>query len=258
MLWMKIKYDIILIGFQLYQTVYLEIKIIYRYQEIEMHRIYIVEDDTVIASTLCEHLGQWGYDVKTAENFKEVLSEFSSFSPHLVLLDIGLPFFNGYHWCNEIRKVSKVPVIFISSASDNMNMVLAMQMGADDFIAKPFDLNVLLAKIQALLRRAYEFSENMELLEHRGVILNVLDATVYCGTEKLSLTKNEFRILQLLMQSKGKILSRENLISALWENDSFIDDNTLTVNMTRIRKKLDVIGVKNFITTKKGIGYLIE
>ena len=192
------------------------------------------------------------------EDFTQVMAEFVSFSPQLVLMDISLPFFNGYYWCNEIRKVSKVPIVFLSSAADNMNIVMAINMGADDFIAKPFDPNVLTAKIQAMLRRSYDFSGQMNLIEHRGAILNTSDATLMYEGERIELTKNDYRILQILMENKGNVVSRDMLMTRLWETDSYVDENTLTVNMARLRKKLEQAGLKNFITTKKGIGYLVE
>lgn len=143
-----------------------------------MHRIFIVEDDAAIAAALQKHLTTWGFDVRCAEDFRNVLAECTAFDPQLVLLDITLPFYNGYHWCQELRRVSNVPVVFISSASDNMNIVMAMNMGGDDFIAKPFDLNVLLAKIQAILRRTYDFAAPAPTLEHRGAVLNTADASL--------------------------------------------------------------------------------
>ena len=222
-----------------------------------MYRILIVEDDAVIASALEKHLETWGWIVKTVEKFENVLGEFTSFEPQLVLLDISLPFYNGYHWCSQIRAVSRVPVIFISSASDNLNIVMAMNMGGDDFIAKPFDLTVLTAKVQALLRRTYDFAGQSRLIEHRGAVFNCDDGSLTFGSEKIELTKNEHRILMVLLESKGKIVSRDVLMTRLWESDSYVDDNTLTVNITRLRKKLEQEGLSDFITTKKGSGYLI-
>ncbi len=221
------------------------------------YRILIVEDDPGIAAAIKKQAQMWNLDVKCVQNFRNVLSEFSEYDPHLVLLDITLPFFNGYHWCSEIRKVSKVPIVFISSASDNMNIVMAMNMGADDFIAKPFDQSVLMAKIQAMLRRTYDFASSVPVLEHRGAVLNTGDNTLTYKDEKISLTKNEYRILLALMESKGKIVSREKLMEKLWETDSFVDENTLTVNVNRLRKKLDAAGLNDFITTKFGIGYMV-
>lgn len=222
-----------------------------------MYRILIVEDDMTIANAVRKHMEGWGYEVRCAEDFKNVLAEFVSFSPQLVLLDISLPFFNGYHWCSQIRQISRVPVIFLSSASDNMNIVMAINMGGDDFVAKPFDLNVLMAKVQAMLRRTYDFGGQTGLFEHRGVILNLSDTTVFYDGSRVELTKNEFKILQILMEQKGNVVSRDKIMTRLWESDSYVDDNTLTVNVTRLRKKLEEAGVKGFITTKKGIGYLI-
>ena len=223
-----------------------------------MYKIYIVEDDSSIASAIKQQAEMWDFTVKVAQDFRNILAEFASFSPHIVLLDISLPFFNGYHWCSEIRKVSKIPILFISSASDNMNIVMAINMGGDDFIAKPFDLEVLTAKIQALLRRSYDFTAHNNLLEHRGAVLNTNDTTLTYHSAKLDLTKNDYRILLTLMENKGKVISRETLMVKLWESDEYIDENTLTVNMTRLRRKLESIGLDDFITTKKGIGYIIE
>ena len=223
-----------------------------------MYRILIVEDDLVIAETIEKHIGTWGWEGAVVKDFQHVLEEFVSFDPQLVLMDITLPFFNGYHWCSEIRRISKVPVIFLSSASDNVNIVMAITMGGDDFIAKPFDLNVLTAKIQAMLRRTYDFSGQSQLMEHRGAIFNIGDATISFEGSRAELTKKEIRILQQLLENKGKAVSRESVMTRLWETDSYVDDNTLTVNINRLRRKLEGIGLRDFIITKKGIGYLIE
>ncbi|HQA56701.1 MAG TPA: response regulator transcription factor [Acetivibrio sp.] len=223
-----------------------------------MHKILIIEDDTTIANIIGEHLASWGMETRCVTDFQNVLSDFAEFSPHLVLIDISLPFYNGYHWCSEIRKISKVPIIFISSASDNMNIVMAINMGADDFIAKPFDLTVLVAKVQALLRRTYDFTYGTDVLEHKGVILNLSDCSLMYQGNKLELTRNEQRILQVLLEQKGKVVSRDTLMYRLWETDDFIDENTLTVNITRLRKKLAGVGIEEFIITKKGMGYVVE
>lgn len=220
-----------------------------------MYKIFIVEDDEVIARSMKEYLKGWDYEVHCAEDFSNVLMEFINFDPQLVIMDITLPFYNGYYWCSEIRKISKVPVVFLSSAADNMNIVMAVNMGGDDFISKPFDLEVLTAKIQAMLRRSYDFVGKSRILEHRGAILNLLEATLSYQAEKAELTKNEFRILQVLMENKEKVVSREILMTKLWENDAYVDENTLSVNINRLRKKLEAIGLKEFIITKKGIGY---
>ena len=223
-----------------------------------MYKILIVEDDCVIADKMKEHLEKWDYEVACIRDFKRVQEEYTAFDPHLVIMDIILPFYNGFHWCTQIRQISSVPILFLSSASDNMNIVLAMNMGGDDFVEKPFDLNVLTAKIQALLRRAYSFAGQLNVLEYKDVILNLNDAAVTFHGERLELTKNDFKILQILMENAGKIVKRDRIMERLWESDEFIDDNTLTVNMTRLRKKLEGIGICEFISTKKGIGYVIE
>ena len=222
-----------------------------------MYRLLIVEDDKGIAEAIKNQAELWDLRVHCIENFRNIMTEFAEFDPHIILMDISLPFFNGYHWCSEIRKVSKVPIIFISSASDNMNMVMAMNMGADDFIAKPFDQSVLMAKLQAMLRRTYDFSASVPVLEHRGALLNTGDNTLIYNDEKIALSKNEFRILIILMENKGKVVSREKLMEHLWESDSFVDENTLSVNVGRLRKRLDAAGLEDFITTKFGIGYMI-
>ena len=222
-----------------------------------MYKILIVEDDNTIAERLASHLKKWNYKTVCVRDFKNVMEEFKKTDPQLVILDIGLPFYNGFYWCQEIRKVSKVPVLFLSSASDNMSIIMAVNMGGDDFIAKPFDLNVLTAKVQALLRRTYEFAGTANLLEHKGAILDKENGILTYQGEKIELTKNEWRILQVLMEHKGKAVSRDTLMMRLWESDSFIDDNTLTVNVTRLRRKLEEIGLSDYIQTKKGVGYLL-
>lgn len=223
-----------------------------------MYRLLIVEDDRGIAEGVREQAEAWDITVHIVTNFHGVMAEFSRFDPHIVLLDISLPFFNGYHWCGEIRRVSNVPVIFISSAADNMNMIMAMNMGADDFIAKPFDGSVLIAKIQALLRRTYDFAPSVPVLEHKGAMLNTGDGSFLYKNEKIPLSKNEYRILLTLMKNKGKTVSRERLMEQLWETDSFVDENTLSVNVNRLRKRLEAAGLEGFITTKFGVGYIIE
>ena len=223
-----------------------------------MADIFIVEDDPVIAREMDNFLTSWGHNVKCAQDFKNVTAEFADFNPQLVLLDISLPFFNGYCRCREIRKLSDVPIIFISSAADNMNIVTAVNMGGDDFLAKPFDLSVLNAKVQAILRRTYELSGAGNLKEHRGAVLNKQSAAVSYHGKSAELTKNEYRILLTLMEKSGEIVTCESIMEQLWQDESFVDENTLTVNVTRLRKKLESIGLADFITTKKGIGYIIK
>ena len=222
-----------------------------------MYKIFIVEDDEMIAAGLKRHLENWGYAVECAQDLGNVMPEFVRAAPHLVLMDIKLPFYNGYHWCSELRKISKVPVIFLSSAADNMNIVMAVNMGGDDFIAKPFDLDVLTVKIQAMLRRSYDFVSQSVVLEHRGAMLNLTEAVLVYGSEKLELTKNELRILQVLMENKEKVVARDTLMTKLWESDSYVDENTLSVDVNRLRKKLESAGLSDFIQTKKGIGYRV-
>lgn len=223
-----------------------------------MYKLYIVEDDAGIASGICEQVTKWDIKGYAVSNFRNIIGEFSEIKPDIVLLDVSLPFFNGFHWCSEIRRVSKVPIIFISSASDNMNMVMAMNMGADDFVAKPFDINVLTAKILAVLRRTYDYSEGITIIEHRGAVLNMSDNSLVYNGETVPLTKNEYRILLTLMEDRGKVVSREKLMEKLWATDTFVDENTLTVNVNRLRKRLDSYGLEGFITTKVGVGYLIS
>lgn len=223
-----------------------------------MYRIFVVEDDEIIAKTIRQYLESWNYKVFVAEDFNCVMEELTQVEPHLVLMDIRLPFHNGFYWCAEIRKISKLPIIFVSSMNDNMNLVMALNMGGDDFITKPFDLNVLTVKIQAMLRRTYEFIGESHVLEYQGIRLNISDGTVAYGEEKLELSKNELKIMQTLFENRGMIVTRDALMIALWESDTYVDENTLSVNVNRLRKKLDSIGLNNFILTRKGIGYQLK
>ena len=223
-----------------------------------MYRVLIVEDDIRIAEGMKERLIQWDYDVQIVEDFRNVMQAFTQYMPQLVLLDITLPFYDGYHWCSEIRSVSRTPIIFISSATDRMNMIMAMNMGGDDFITKPFEMNVLIAKIMAHLRRSYDFNTNPNIISHNGIDLNINDSSVIYENKHLELSKNEFRILLTLVQNKGKIVSREKLMEVLWQSGDFIDENTLNVNINRLRKKLETINIKNLIQTKFGMGYLMS
>ncbi len=222
-----------------------------------MYNILIIEDDKTIASLLVKNLQSWGYNVKSVSDFNNVIDEFNDFKPNLVLLDIYLPFYNGYYWCQEIRKISSVPIMFISSASDNMNIVMAMDIGADDFVIKPFDISVLIAKVKALLRRTYEAKKDSTLIEYKNIYLNINDASIMYNDKKIELTKNDFKILVILFDNIGNIVSRDLIMQKLWETDEFVDDNTLSVNITRLRKKLEEFGINDFIKTKKGVGYYI-
>lgn len=222
-------------------------------------KILIVEDDFIIAEQMKLSLQSWGYEVFLTEDFSDPIADFKKVEPQLVLMDITLPFNNGFFRCSKIREISNVPVIFVSSADDNLNMITALNMGGDDFISKPFDLNVLLVKVKALLRRTYEFkTSDSNLPEHRGAVYNAADSTVTYENNKIELTKNENRILNCLFANKGKIVSRNKLMEELWNDDCFVDENTLSVNVNRLRKKLDEVGLEDFIVTRKGQGYIIE
>lgn len=221
------------------------------------YRIFVVEDDEVIAEQIKTYLERWGYEVSCAGDLQNVLQEFTAAEPHVVLLDIGLPFYNGYYWCGQIRQVSQVPIIFVSSAGDNMNIVMAVNMGGDDFVAKPFEPEVLGAKIQALIRRTYAFRGQTNVMEYQGILLDLSGMALVADGERLELTKNEVRILQLLFENSGRTVSREAIMKRLWDNDCFVDDNTLTVNMTRLRKKLEAIQQGELIHTKRGLGYCL-
>lgn len=223
-----------------------------------MYKIMIIEDDMTIAEVLSKNLVQWGYQVTIVEDFRSIMEQFYKEIPDLVLLDISLPFYNGYYWCTQIRKISKVPVIFISSNTSSMDIVMAINMGGDDFITKPFDMSVTLAKIQGMLRRTYSFASQTNVMEYKGLVLKIEEQTAWYQSNKIELTKNEYRILHTLMQNVGKVVSREELMKRLWDDEAFVDDNTLTVNITRLRKKMDDAGIKDLIHTKKGVGYLIE
>lgn len=221
------------------------------------YKILIVEDDNTIAEKIKNNLEKWAYNVYIAEDFSDVLKEVSDFQPDLILLDITLPYYNGFYWCAEIRKLFKIPIIFISSADDNMNIVMAMNMGGDDFIAKPFDMTVLTAKVGAIIRRSYSYAGQVNVIESNGAILNLMDGTCMYDGKKAEFSKNEFQILALLMENEGSVVSRDTIMMHLWDSENFIDDNTLTVNITRIRKKLKDIGLDDFVKTKKGIGYMV-
>lgn len=223
-----------------------------------MYRIFLVEDDLALAGAVKKHLESYGLSVTCASDFTDVAGEFVACRPQLVLMDIKLPCRDGYYWCSRIREVSAVPVVFLSSASDNMNIVMALNMGADDFIAKPADPMVLTAKVQAVLRRTYEITGAGRTMEFCGAQLCLDDDCVRTETEQIELTKNEFRILQMLLENRGKIVSREELMTRLWQSDLYVEENTLTVNVARLRKKLEEGGLRDVIRTKPGRGYIIS
>lgn len=217
-----------------------------------MYRIYIVEDDKSLCNSIKEGITKWGYEGIAVQNFEDILQEFAKHNPHLVIMDINLPYFDGFYWCKKIRDISKVPIIFLSSRDSNMDIVMAVNMGGDDYVTKPFSMDVLLAKMQALIRRTYSYGQNEgQIIECEGAILNMNDGTLVYNGENIELTKNEFKILQILMRNKGKIVSRDRIMRALWESEYFISENTLTVNVNRLRNKLEGVGLKDFIVTKK-------
>lgn len=218
----------------------------------------IVEDESIIAQTISDSLTQWQLEPIMVTDFEKVLDIFLEKKPDLVLMDINLPAFDGYYWNQEIRKTSQVPIIFISSRNSNMDQIMAMNMGADDFVEKPFSTDLLLAKIKALLRRTYNYSENpSEIIEHNGLILNLSNGSANVNDQEIDLSKNEFKLLQRLLKDKGSIVTRNQLLSFMWEDSRFVDDNTLTVNINRLRKKIEEAGIKDYIVTKVGQGYLI-
>ncbi|HPJ01128.1 MAG TPA: response regulator transcription factor [Enterococcus sp.] len=220
--------------------------------------IYLIEDDETIVTVVKKHLENWDYHVVSPKNFQAILEEFQILTPDLILLDISLPYFNGFYWCQEIRKFSEVPIIFLSSAEEKMNQIMAMNMGADDFVAKPFDLGVLVAKIQALLRRSYQYGQPVLIYQLGEVTFNPVENQLKSAVDLVTLSPTETRILAALMQKQGEIIPREEIIQALWNSDEFIDNNTLALNMTRLRKKLQSIGIVDVIQTVKNRGYVIE
>jgi two-component system, OmpR family, bacitracin resistance response regulator BceR len=219
--------------------------------------IFIVEDDQAIFESLKFRLEQWSFTVTGPDDFQDVMNSFLTHEPHLVILDIQLPAFDGFHWCREIRVVSKVPIIFLSSRDNPMDMVMAMNMGADDYIQKPFDTDVLLAKLQALLRRTYSYGEETpDVLEWNRAMIDMKRGVIRMDGNEVELTKNEFFILTVLVGSNNEIVSRDELIRKLWDDERFVNDNTLTVNVTRLRQKLTEIGLGEAVVTKKGLGYM--
>lgn len=220
-------------------------------------KIFLVEDDKVIAEEIKRHLKFWNYEIKIAEDFQNIFDDFKNFNPDLVLMDVSLPFYNGYHWCKIIRKNSKVPILFISAADENLNLIMAMDLGADDYLTKPFELELLQIKIRALLRRAYEYIETKNIF-YKDIRLNCDNMIISRENKEIELTKNEFKILEILLEKPGKVVNRDEIIDKIWQTDSYIDDNTLTVNVMRLRKKLEGINIFELIKTKKGVGYYVS
>ncbi|CYV64735.1 response regulator transcription factor [Streptococcus suis] len=220
-----------------------------------MQKILVIEDDKTISQLVAKNLINWGYQVQEVQDFQMVLEQMEDFQPHLILLDIGLPFFNGYYWCQEIRKTSRVPIMFLSSHDQPMDIVMAINMGADDYVTKPFEMTVLLAKIQGLLRRTYDFVGEQSLLWFEEVSLDLKTMQVSYKQDVEELTRNEFQILRVLFEHGKEVVSREELMRELWNSDIFVDDNTLSVNIARLRKKLAELNLPDVIATKKGVGY---
>lgn len=227
-------------------------------EEFYMFKIMIVEDEPKMRGIIVENISKWGFEACPVQDFNNVFKDFARYEPHLVLMDINLTAYDGFYWCGKIREISKVPIIFISSRNTNMDIIMAVNMGGDDFIQKPFSLEVLMAKINALLRRTYDYTSAFSnIIEHNGLILNLKDSMIIYRDKKSELTRNEFKILHTLMTGRGEIISRDRIMRALWEDESFVDDNTLTVNINRLRKKLEELGLTDYIQTKKGQGYVI-
>lgn len=223
-----------------------------------MFKIFVVDDSKIISEKLKQWLEKWRFEAILVDDFEKVIDIFKCENPDLVVMDIALPYYDGYFWTRKIRDLSNVPIIFLSSKEDTMNKIMAMEMGADDFVSKPFEMDLLLAKIKALLRRTYDYKDNLDRLEHRGLVLDLKSMTVAFSNKSIDLSKNEFKILETLMVNKGKVVSRERLMTSLWSTDIYIDDNTLTVNISRLRKSLAGLGVDDFIKTKQGLGYYVE
>lgn len=222
------------------------------------YKLFIVEDDRDLAEEMQKALSKWGFEVSIGQDFENILKDFLDVSPHVVLMDINIPSFDGFYWCKKIRDVSSVPIVFVSSRDSNMDIIMAMNSGGDDYIQKPFDISVLVAKLQAMMRRTYEYGgSELNALECHGLILNLDDTTVHYEGQTIELTKNEFKILKLLIQNRGKVVSRQMLMKKLWDDDVYVNENTSTVNVNRLRAKLEDMGLKAFINTKKGMGYIL-
>jgi DNA-binding response OmpR family regulator len=223
-----------------------------------IYKILIIEDDINMTEIVKKILERWGFSAYICENFDDILKLFVEIDPHILLLDINIPAFDGFYWCKKIREISSVPIVFVSSRDSSMDIIMAVNSGGDDYIQKPFDSNVLVAKLQAIIRRTYEYSKyDNQVMECNNLIIDMNSMNVYYGNESSMLTKNEFRILKTLIENQGKVVSRENLMKQLWNEDIYVNENALTVNINRLRKKLENMGAKDFINTKKGIGYVV-
>ncbi|MBU3157752.1 response regulator transcription factor [Clostridium estertheticum] len=225
---------------------------------INTYKLLIIEDDKNMCEVLSNILSKWGFEVTVCEDFEKIIECFKECEPKVVLMDINLPICDGFYWCKNIRKISKIPIIFVSSRDSNMDIVMAINNGGDDYIQKPFDSNVLIAKIQAIIRRTYEYkNEEARVLKCDDLLLNLDNTTLLYNENSLELTKNEMLILQTLMENKGKGVSRSKLMKKLWDDDIYVNENTLTVNINRLRNRLEKVGIKDLIITRKGIGYII-
>ncbi|MGM0942078.1 MAG: response regulator transcription factor [Bacillota bacterium] len=224
-----------------------------------VYKLLIIEDDENMANVLKTLLEKWNFHTMVCNDFENILKVFEKEEPHIILMDINIPSFDGFYWCKKIREISSVPIIFCSSRNSNMDIVMAINNGGDDYIQKPFDSYVLVAKLQAIIRRTYEYkSDSNQIIECKQVILNLSDTAVYHQDQRVELTKNEFEILKTLMENKGKVVTRDRLMKKLWDDDIYVNENTLTVNINRLRSRLEDIGVVNYIVTKRGMGYIIQ
>ena len=219
-------------------------------------KIFIIEDEEKIRRELGTFLSRYGYDVITSDNFENIVEETLKAEPNVVLLDINLPYYDGYYICREIRKTSNVPIIVVTSRDSDMDELMSMNLGADDFITKPYNTQILLARIASIIRRTYGNSD-MEIFSHKGLKYNLSTSEIEFEDKKQELTKNESKIIYVLIKNKGKIVSRDELMKCLWQSDEFVDDNTLTVNINRLRKKIDEIGAFDYLQTKRGQGYIL-
>lgn len=222
--------------------------------------IFIIEDDKSLSREISMTLSKWGYVTQEVNDFENITDEVLECNPKLILMDINLPSYDGFYWCSQIRNFLKVPIIFISSRDNDMDIIMSINMGGDDYIIKPFSPQVLVAKIQAILRRTYSYNNDIkgEIIKFKDVTLNLVEGKIYFKNENTELTKNELKIMKILMENQEKIVSRDEIIEELWDTDEFISENTLTVNVNRLRRKLDSIGLNDFIETKKGQGYILR
>ncbi len=222
-----------------------------------MQEILIVEDDEKLRNELETFLKNNGYQVKTLKNFDNTIEDILKLSPDLILLDLNLPKFDGQYICKEIRKCSQIPIIVITSKDNELDELISLNHGADHYITKPFNIQILLAKIASLLRRINMENSNLDKIDGKQFVLNLAKSTIEKGNKEIELTKNEFKILKYLLQHRQKIVSREEIMECLWDSESFIDDNTLTVNITRLRNKLEELDLKELLQTKRGQGYIL-